>query len=409
MRILLLTHFYPPELGAPQRRWRELVSGFIAAGHQVAVCTPVPHYPHGTAAALGAQGTRILEWEDGTLGERILRLPYVPCSSSMIRQLFDQSVSSTAACLVGTTLRGNPPDVVISTSPGLPMLFTGDAIARMLEVPHVAEMRDAWPDLIGDLHLVRKMSRGLVPGALAEAIEQRGLPALFDWAERRADAVVVTTEGFAGRLRARGLRQVVCIRNTAVPYRPSAQYRDRAAGDPLRLLYVGTVGRSQGLDMVVRAVRAVPNVELRIVGAGAAKPALEVLAAPTSDRIRFSPQTTGEELEDLWRWADSGLVSLADVPAHEYTVPSKLYTLMARGVHITGILAGESAQIVEQSGAGHVVPPGNEQRLKELLKSLSSTAGSLRPSPEAQAWLHRNASPDSQLGAYLSLLEECVA
>jgi colanic acid biosynthesis glycosyl transferase WcaI len=410
MRILLLTHFYMPEIGAPQRRWRELVTGFTAAGHQVAVCAPLPHYPHGSAAAIGAEGMRILEWEDGTLGERVLRLPYVPSSSgSMVQQLADQSVASAAVCLISRSLRNNRPDVVISTTPALPTLFAGDAIARLLGVPHIAEIRDAWPDLFGDLRLVSKVTRGLVPARGTEAIEKRGLPAVFDRVERRASAVVVTTESFAEKLRTRGLEKVVCIRNTAVPFRPSARHRRRIAGDVLRLLYVGTVGRSQGLDTVVRAVLATSNIELRIVGAGAAKPALEALATPAANRISFYPQTTGQDLEDMWRWADSGVVSLADVPAYERTVPSKLYTLMARGVHITGVLAGESAEIVEQSGAGHVVAPGDERKLRELLEALRGTAGSLRPAPRAQDWLQQNASPDAQLAAYLTLLEESVA
>ena len=43
MKMLLLTHYYAPEFGAPQRRWSALVQRFIAAGHRVTVAAPVPH------------------------------------------------------------------------------------------------------------------------------------------------------------------------------------------------------------------------------------------------------------------------------------------------------------------------------------------------------------------------------
>lgn len=405
MRILLLTHHYSPEIGAPQRRWRELVSGLTNAGHQVAVCTPVAHYPHGRAAAFGARGTRVMRWADGEYGERILRLPYVPSKPSMVRQLIDQSVSSAAALLAARSLVTSPPDVVVSTIPGLPMLFAGDAIARVLKVPHVAEIRDAWPDLIVDSHLVRALSRDLLPAPLTDHLESGVIPGLFRLAKRRADHIVVTSERFAHRLRSRGYRKISVIRNTAIAHRPSKIPRNRASDAPLRLLYVGTVGRSQALDAVVRAVQAVPGVELRIVGAGVAKPALEELSGSTDDRVRFYPQTTGAELEELWQWADTGVVSLADVPAYEYTVPSKLFILMARGVHVTGILAGEAAHIVRESGAGHVVPPGDEAALRSLLVRMRNGDIPLRPEQGAQEWLESHTSPGTSLRLYLDVLQ----
>src|SRR5699024_10614896 len=47
MGLLLLTHYYAREFGAPQRRWSALIGRFIAAGHRVAVAAPVPHYAAG--------------------------------------------------------------------------------------------------------------------------------------------------------------------------------------------------------------------------------------------------------------------------------------------------------------------------------------------------------------------------
>ena len=35
MRIVLLSHYYYPEVGAPQRRWRILNDHLRAAGHEI--------------------------------------------------------------------------------------------------------------------------------------------------------------------------------------------------------------------------------------------------------------------------------------------------------------------------------------------------------------------------------------
>ena len=414
MRILLLTHYYWPEIGAPQRRWRELVTGMLAAGHHVAVCAPVPHYPHRCASDLDSANEKTMVWADGPHGERLLRLPYLPTSASMAGQLIDHSWSSLFAMRVAAALRAAKPDVVISTTPGLPMLFTGDIAARLLGVPHIAEIRDAWPDLIADSSLVRTATRRLLPAALTDYAERTVIPAAFHAVMRRASHIVVTSDVFASRLTAAGHKAVTVVRNTATPFRPTAQHRERDASSPLRLLYVGTVGRSQGLESLVRAVRELDGIELTIAGAGAAHRSLQRCAESSRSTsgelsggaaIRVLPQTTGEELERLWKWADSGVVSLRGLPAFEYTVPSKLYTLMARGIHITGVLAGEAADIVTDAQAGHVVPPDDEAGLRELLTAMRDGRIDLTPSNRAQEWLAQHAAPDVALCRYLSILE----
>ncbi len=121
--------------------------------------------------------------------------------------------------------------------------------------------------------------------------------------------------------------------------------------------------------------------------------------------IQFLPQTTGEELESLWRWADSGVVSLTALPAFEYTIPSKLYTLMARGIHVTGILSGEAASIVTASGAGHTVVPGDDKGLRTLLSEMRDGHVNLTPDSRAQDWLADHAAPAAALQRYLYVLE----
>ena len=150
----MLTHYYEPEIGAPQKRWSGLVREFVGRGHSVAVCAPVPHYPHRSASALAVARQPLWTWRDGRNGERVLRVPYAPTSGSLPGQLFDQAVSAAASGVALMAMRRNPPDVVVSTAPGLPMPFAAAAIASVLRVPHVAEVRDAWPDLIKDASLV---------------------------------------------------------------------------------------------------------------------------------------------------------------------------------------------------------------------------------------------------------------
>ena len=45
MKILILTQYYPPEIGAPQNRLHELAIRLKNKGLQVEVLTALPNYP----------------------------------------------------------------------------------------------------------------------------------------------------------------------------------------------------------------------------------------------------------------------------------------------------------------------------------------------------------------------------
>ena len=47
MRILILTQYYPPEVGAPQNRLSDLARRLSKLGHDVSVLTALPNYPKG--------------------------------------------------------------------------------------------------------------------------------------------------------------------------------------------------------------------------------------------------------------------------------------------------------------------------------------------------------------------------
>ena len=47
MRILMVTHYFPPEIGAPQARLSELARAWADASDEVTVLTGMPNHPTG--------------------------------------------------------------------------------------------------------------------------------------------------------------------------------------------------------------------------------------------------------------------------------------------------------------------------------------------------------------------------
>lgn len=77
-----------------------------------------------------------------------------------------------------------------------------------------------------------------------------------------------------------------------MPARDAVTHPDPAPGGPLGLLYVGGLVGRKGVDLLLRAVAEVPDgtVDLRVVGDGPERPALERLAdrLDVADRVTFT-------------------------------------------------------------------------------------------------------------------------
>src|SRR5690606_12037231 len=112
MRVLVLTQYYPPDIGAPQTRLSAIAAALCQLGHDVEVVTALPNYPVG----------RIDPRYRGTLfrteeldGVTVRRVWLYPSMGRGLKRLLSY-LSFTATCVVGL-LRSSRPDLVLVESP----------------------------------------------------------------------------------------------------------------------------------------------------------------------------------------------------------------------------------------------------------------------------------------------------
>ena len=184
----------------------------------------------------------------------------------------------------------------------------------------------------------------------------------------------------------------------------------------LNLLYVGTVGRSQDLSTSIRALARAEGVRLRIVGGGVDTDELKTTAAAYGVPVEFHPQIAGAELAAHWEWADAGLVSLSCLDSYECTVPSKLYSLMARRIPVLGVVAGEAADIITQTAAGEVAVPGDVDsvaaamsRMRERVEAGEEFGSNPPTGQNPRDWVIRHASAAAMGRTYERVLEQVVS
>jgi colanic acid biosynthesis glycosyl transferase WcaI len=406
VHVVLVTHHYQPEVGAPQRRWRHLASRFVAAGHRVTVLAPPPHHPEGVAHDL-AHDERPHATSTGPGGETIHRVRFREHGLDLRSRTRDQVVAAVHSVWVGVRrLRGGDrPDVIIASIPGIPSIGAGFALSLLLRVPLVVEMRDAWPDLIAPSGIWGSRRRAGWRRWATHACHRA-----VTTGQRRAAAVVTTTESFAQVLRERGMRRVDVIRNGAPlddRTRPAPPARDA-----LHVLYLGTTGRSQGLTTAVRASarladRGVP-VRVRIVGSGFEDALLRAEALALGAPVEFVGRVVGPAVGEQYDWADTVLVSLRPWDPFEWTVPSKLYEALVAGRHVSASLSGEAAYVVRESGAGDVVPPEDPAALADLWAALTADRSRLDVGDRGRCWVAEHANFNTLAGHYLQVLDEVV-
>ena len=400
-RLLLVSHSYRPERTPPARRWGAVVAALRSAGWDVDVVAP--------------GGVRPFAGPDG---ERVLPTPRLPLGEAGRNGRFAEAVAH-ARLAVPRGMATRRPDVVVATVPALPVVVPGVVLSRLWRRPLVLEMRDAWPDLL--LSAAQWSEPAACPSALAWAHRARRLhivdhgtrsllPPLITRLEREAAAVVTTTDSFAQVLRSRGVRRVVTVRNTGAAVQTGRTGADRRRSDGiLHVLYLGTVGRAQGLSFAVRAAHIAQRngtpVVLRIVGDGAQLQEAAALAHRLAAPVEILPPVPWSEVAEHYAWADTALVSLQDWPAMSVTVPSKLYEIMSAGVHVCASVDGEARRIVEDAGCGDVTAPQDSQALASLWSALAADRSRLDVTG-GRRWLADHADAEAMTDRYESLLRQ---
>lgn len=408
MRILLLSHYFAPENGAPQRRWGALSREFVQRGHEVAVLTPPPHYPSGKVAKQHRRLYRAGSHLTTEHGVMVYRTGWLPHRGDIITRTLDHTAAALATAQRATQLikAGHiRPDVIVATAPAIETIYAGNYLGRRFNLPVVTEMRDAWPDLV-------TYTPGLAKGKGPLALLKRRIHESVTRAQLSAGQVVTTTSSFATVLQERGVKHLEVIRNGTVPAIYEQVPPRDANHKALRVLYMGNLGRSQGLDVIIRAAAILRQqgyrVKARIVGAGHEAPELRRLNAQLGEPVKILNRVPPSEVVRHYAWADSTIVSLRDWEPFLWTIPSKLYELLSTGRHITGILDGESAGILLEAGAGTVVQPGDVDGLVDAWKGLIEHPERLDVGDSGQQWARAHVAYEALATRYLEILERVV-
>jgi len=385
MRVLIVTHYFPPETGAPQARLSALAATWAADGDAVTVLTGMPNHPTGV---LPPPYRRAVFRRERVDGYRVVRTwLYATPNEGVARKTLGHLSFMVSSVLLGWRAAGAA-DVVVVSSPTFFSILSGWVLARLKRARLIVEVRDLWPAIFVELGVLT--SRRII--ALLERLELAAYAA--------ADQVVVVTEGFRADLIRRGVppAKVHTIRNGVDVERfafPTATGLDGvrarlgASRDDCLVLYAGTHGISQALPVIADAAALLdgpacgPSLQFAFVGDGADKRRLESQVAELGLRnVTLLPGVPSDQVPELLAAADICLVPLRDVPLFAAFIPSKMFECLAAGKAVIGSVTGEAAEILAEAGAV-VVPPEDSGALAAAIAALAREPGRRRAMGEA--------------------------
>ena len=406
MKIIYVSHYFSPEIGAPSARIHEMALAWLRAGHQVEVITGFPNHPRGEIYPGYQRQRYALEEMDGIRVHRVWT--YITPNQGLIRRTLGH-ISLWFSALLFAAKHVDNPDLVIGTSPTLFSVMAARRLALRKGVPWVMEVRDLWPGIFVDLGVIKNLT-------VIKILEAWEL-----WLYRQADKIVTVTEGFRENIIQRGIQpsKIHTVPNGAdlTYFQPGET--NSSLPDELGLegkfvaLYLGAHSLSQGLDVILDAAHQLSDIEeiaFLFVGDGNQKDGLMERARTEGIKnLIFHPAISKDLVPSYYNLADVCLVPLRDVPLFDTFIPSKMFEIMAVGKPILASLKGEAARILEASGGAVITSPEDLQGIVKAIRDLyQDPRRRAELGQNGRQYVERHYSRESLAEKYITIMQEIV-
>jgi len=407
MRILYVSQYFPPEMGAPSARVHELSREWAKQGHQVTVLTGFAHHPMGVKAKEDRWRITRREKKDGV--DVVRSYVYAAPNKGTAKRMASYASFMISAAAVGS-LRVEKPDVVIATSPQLLCACAGYALAKRFGAPFVFEVRDLWPESV------------IAVEVMGENFIVRGLKRVARFLYENSDRIVTVGDGYKNKINelygtAPEKMEVIVNGIDAALFKPGPRdnevRKEHGWGGRFVAMYVGTHGMAHALDKVLEAAKRLADEKdllFVFVGEGAEKDNLKNMAANLElDNVRFIDQQDKERVALFYAACDLGLVTLRNTPLFQEVLPSKIFEYLGMERPILISVDGQARRLVESAGAGEFVPPEDADKMADAITRLKSDRQKLAQMGKAgRAYVLEHHDRRALAAQYIDFLREVI-
>lgn len=376
MRILYISQYFPPEMGAPAARAAELAHHWAGAGHDVSVLTGFPNHPTGVVPPEWRGRLRRMAYHEKADGVNIYRTWLWPLPN---RKSHERMRNYASFCL-SASLRGLTlprPDVIIASSPQLLVGLSGWWLGFTRRIPFVFEVRDLWPESLAAVGIGDK-----------DSLLHRTLAAIAKFLYGRSDRIVVVTPAFKEYLIEHWRvppEKIDIVENgvetelftSASPAADKVLRQQLDAGSKFVTSYIGTVGNAHGLETLLAAAAQLqhqnPEVLFLVIGEGAEKQRIKALAQSRGlANVRILDQQPRQQIPAFISASDACLVLLKKTDVFKTVIPTKMLEFMSCARPVILGVDGQAREILERAGSGIVIEPENADALRAAIQQLAA-------------------------------------
>jgi len=369
IRILFLSHFYPPEMGGAASRISGLAKWLVKFGHEVTVITGYPNYPTGKIYPEYKNKKNKVEFIHGV---KIVRVRVFATSyQSVFVRLLNYFTLLISAFWIGISEK-NKYDIIIASSPPLTIGILGQFLSKIHKIPWIFDIRDIWPDVAVEAGMLKE--NGLM---------HRLSDCLAKYLYRKATHITPVTDRKLIKIETSGipLNKMSLVSNGVdfdlIDNAVNINWRmELDLNDKFIVIYAGLIGIAQGVNVIIETAIKLGNhtdIHFLIVGEGVEKLKLQNrVKALELHNITFLANQPKELIPSLLNISDIALIPLVSDKLLD-AVPSKLLEAWACKLPVILVAGGEAADIVTKTQGGIALNSGDTKGIKKAIIDLQDS------------------------------------
>lgn len=376
MKLLILTQYFPPEVGAPQNRLFELAVLLQKEGVDITVLTAMPNYPS-MEIHKEFVGKKYTFEEMGGLKVHRSSI-YVSKSKSIVKRLQNYFSFVWSSYWVGKKKLEKEYDYIFCESPPLFLGISAYLLCKNKNAKLIFNVSDLWPESAEKLGLVTNKFFLKLATMLEEFLYKK--------------SVLITgqTQGIVKNISGRFSNKKVYWLPNGVdlslfnPETINSEWRreNGFSENDLLLLYAGIIGYAQGLDIILNAAeKTKSNAEIKylLLGSGPEKERLlELKSNKNLENVFFLDLVSKSEMPKIVKAVDVALVPLKKLDLFLGAIPSKIFENLAMKKTLLLGVDGEARELfINQGKAGLYFEPENMEELVERIKHLNNNRSDL--------------------------------
>jgi glycosyltransferase involved in cell wall biosynthesis len=371
MKILLLTQYFPPEVGAPQNRLFELAIRLQKKGAQVDVLTAMPNYP---AMEIHPEFKGKIYLKEEMQGLKVFRSwIFVSKKKSIPFRLLNYFSFVFSSLFFGLFIKGKY-DFLMVESPPLFLGITARLLAMQKRAKMIFNVSDLWPESAEKLGLVTN-KRFLHWATILE-----------EYLYRKSALITGQTQGIVRNIKTRFPQKEVYWLKNGVDMNffdaaalKNSQWRQENGyqADQQLFLYAGILGHAQKLETILEAaalLKEYSHIRFIMMGSGPEKDFLlsekERLQLNNVDFIGVQPKS---KMPEIVAAMNATVIPLRKLDLFLGAIPSKIFENLSMKKPIILGVDGEARELfIEDGKAGVFFEPENAQALADAVVKVAS-------------------------------------